>query len=159
MVQAATLAQTDEKPQRRPFRVGRWIVVILWGAAAVVLAGLALSYALPRNERLLTLPGPTYVIVADGVATAASGIEIEKDVIVVNRIDTNLWAPDDDIGIPYVWRYVGFRGPGGVWHFDVSLWCLIGLTTAMAAIGTWLVVFRQRGRFHRSSPDRAAPSA
>jgi hypothetical protein len=84
MVQAATLARTDEKPQPRRFRFGRWIVVILWGASAVVLAGLVLSYALPRNEQLLTLPGPTYVIVADGVATAGGGIEIEKDLIVVN---------------------------------------------------------------------------
>ena len=146
----ATMSRMDKQPKRRRFRFGRWIVAILWGACAVVLAGLVASYVLPRNEGLLTLPGPTYVIVADGVVTVGGGIRIVKDVIVVNRIDTNMFAADVDIGIPDVWRYVGFRAPGGVWHFDLSLWCLFGLAAAIAALCTWLLL---RYRRVRSAPE------
>jgi hypothetical protein len=147
----------EDKPPKRRWRFACWIVTINWGFSAVVVTGIVLLYLVPSDDRLLTLPGPTYVIVEKGALTAGRPLVYANGELVIKPLDPTKYAGGEFqftvVGIPRFFRYVR---SGGVWHFELSLWCLFGLASAMAAIGTWLFVLRQRSRLRRSPRDRAA---
>jgi hypothetical protein len=133
----------DEKPHRRyPF--GRCTVAGLWGVSAVLTTCIALSYLLPIGDRILTFSGPTYVIAVRGTIAVGGGLTIENGELAIKRIDLTKFAAAN-IGIPYLFRYVGFEGPGMMWHCDISLWCLLVFTTALAALGTVLLLRNRLG--------------
>jgi hypothetical protein len=116
-------------------RFGRWIVVSLWGISVVLMTGITLSYLLPIGDRMLTFSGPTYAIAVRGTIAVGGGLTIENGELAIKRIDLTKFAAAN-FGIPYLFRYVGFEGPGMMWHCDISLWCLLVFTTALAALGT-----------------------
>lgn len=147
------MGRMNEQPQHRRARFGRLILAFLWAISAVLLAGIVLSYLLPHGDRFVTFAGPTHAIVDCGTLAIGGGIELTNEGPAIRRLSPmEILAGGKNLtncGIPHFWQYVGFHGPGGVWHFDLSLWCLFGLATAMAALGTLFSVTQAKSSERR----------